>query len=96
MALNYRVCSEKSCNARAWHDDLCNLHALERQRAKVALPRASTVLSPAARLKRGRDMLRKRARELGIVVEKSGQDGASYDASSYAKVTPRKTRSPMG
>jgi hypothetical protein len=51
-----------TCGARAWHGELCNLHALERIRSA---PRPTA----QKRLELGRRLLRDRARELGIVLE---------------------------
>lgn len=54
-------CSVSGCEARAWHGELCNLHALERYRGKRRRPTEE-------RLAEGKRLLRQRARDLGIVL----------------------------
>ena len=57
-----KTCKVSGCRARAWQQDLCNLHALERYRSpRRDRPRAE-------RLAEGKRLLRERARELGITL----------------------------
>lgn len=61
-----KTCSVSGCRARAWHHDLCNLHALERHKAAGQGPRRRPT---AERLAEGKRILRQRAKELGIVLD---------------------------
>jgi hypothetical protein len=73
----------KACGARAWHGDLCNLHALERLRSN---PRPTA----ANRLEQGRRLLREKAKELGIELAEE-----PAVALVGAGRSPRKLRSPV-
>ena len=60
--LKYRSPASRRCSARAWHDGLCNYHALQRTRARRSPEPQEDLIAE------GRRRLRIRARELGIVV----------------------------
>jgi hypothetical protein len=76
-----KICKIAACGARAWHGELCNLHALERVRGNPKKPLAQ-------RLEVGKRLLKEKARELGIVL--------ADEAEAIVEVSRgRKVRSPM-
>ena len=93
-----RICNEQGCEARAWHGEFCNLHALDRFRGTPGQPRRRT---PSERLAEGRRLLRQRAKELGIAVADStaGQPAQKAPARDSQRVVVAaragKVRSPV-
>ncbi len=73
-----KICSIATCGARAWHSELCNLHALERLRSA---PRPTA----QKRLEHGRKLLRQKAKELGIQLAE-GEVVALVDAARGKKL----------
>ncbi len=75
------ICKVGGCGARAWHGDLCNLHALEQLRSRPRQPLAR-------RLEHGKRLLREKARELGIEL-------AEGEVVTVEAGRARKVRSPV-
>lgn len=86
-----KICKIEGCGARAWQIELCNLHALERHRTAKRRP-------PSERLAQGRELLRQRARELGIVLADNPDARRSKNRKAVAVASARrsKVRSPVG
>ena len=86
------MCKVEGCRARAWQTDLCNLHALERHRGVKRRPTAD-------KLAEGRQLLRQRARELGIVLAETPetkQRQTQRKAVAVVSARRNKVRSPVG
>lgn len=85
------ICKVDSCRARAWQRGLCNLHALERHRSANQAPAKD-------RLAQGKQLLRDRAKQLGIELSDAQHDAATRRADlKNATVTRRRrVRSPVG
>ena len=90
-----KICKVEGCRARAWERDYCNRHALERYRSRTARSRPTE-----ERLAEGRRLLRKRARELGIILanDAPAESGVSSPAAAELSVVAArgKIRSPVG
>ena len=88
-----RTCSVEGCSARAWHDDLCNYHALERHSPSSSRRGGGKPSRPKplqARLEEGKRVLRERAKELGIQLDEEPQEVAVSGRKG------KKARSPVG
>ena len=89
-----KTCKVNGCRARAWQRELCNLHALEQYRS----PRRQTPRSE--RLAEGKQLLRERARELGITLAENPDSRRAASRPELVLVGGRgalaKARSPVG
>jgi hypothetical protein len=91
MIKGHAKCTIAGCHARAWHEDVCNSHALEKYRAQYGAG-----LGAEGRLLKGKRLLHQRAQELGIKLGSEGLGSGDEDMPVHVLVSARmRCRSPV-